>query len=104
MEVVEIISNFINIDTNVVEVQFRLSQDSEDVIRQDTVEFSLIQEFGYGTSFTNMDIFEEIDGINDDWDLDFEDDSFFIDEDDLRDFLNEYYIVNPDRIPDAEYV
>jgi hypothetical protein len=103
MEVIEIISNFINTDTNVVEIEFRLSEDGDDVIRQDTIEFSTLLEFGYGSSFTNIDIFEEIDDINDEWDIDFDDDGFFIDDEELKNFLNEYYIVYSDRIPGPEY-
>ena len=33
MEVIEIISNFINKDNNVIEVQFRTNDDFEDYIR-----------------------------------------------------------------------
>ena len=39
MEVIEIISNFVNKDNNVVEVEFRMRGDSEDVVRIDTIEF-----------------------------------------------------------------
>lgn len=102
MEVIEIISNFINKDNNVVEVQFRVRGDNEDVVRVDTIEFEYLNDFGYGVNFMTTDIFEDID---DDWDLGFEndDDDFFIDEDDLILFLNEYYLVFEDRLPGAEY-
>jgi translation elongation factor P/translation initiation factor 5A len=102
MEVIEIISNFINKDNNVVEVQFRVRGDNEDVVRVDTIEFEYLNDFGYGVNFMTTDIFEDID---DDWDLGFDDDDddFFIDEDDLILFLNEYYLVFEDRLPGAEY-
>lgn len=102
MEVIEIISNFINKDNNVVEVQFRVRGDNEDVVRVDTIEFEYLNDFGYGVNFMTTDIFEDID---DDWDLGFEndDDDFFIDEDDLILFLNEYYLVFEDKLPGAEY-
>jgi translation elongation factor P/translation initiation factor 5A len=101
MEVVEIISNFINKDNNVVEVEFRMRGDNEDVVRVDTIEFEYLNDFGYGVNFMTTDIFEDID---DDWDLGFDDgDDFFIDEDDLILFLNEYYLVFEDRLPGAEY-
>ena len=101
MEVVEIISNFINKDNNVVEVEFRMRGDNEDVVRVDTIEFEYLNDFGYGVNFMTTDIFEDID---DDWDLVFDDgDDFFIDDDDLILFLNEYYLVFEDRLPGAEY-
>lgn len=101
MEVVEIISNFINQDNNVVEVEFRMRGDNDDVIRMDTIEFEYLNDFGYGVNFMDTDIFDDID---EEWDLGFEsDDDFFIDEDDLILFLNEYYLVYEDRLPNAEY-
>lgn len=100
MEVVEIISNFINKDNNVVEVEFRMRGDSEDTVRVDTIEFEYLQDFGYGENFFAFDLFEDDD---EDWDLGFEDEEFFIDEDDLISFLNEYYLVYEDKLPGAEY-
>ena len=100
MEVVEIISNFINKDNNVVEVEFRLRGDSEDTVRIDTIEFEYLQDFGYGDNFLSFDLFEDVD---EDWDLGFEDEEFFIDEDELISFLNEYYLIYEDRLPGAEY-
>jgi translation elongation factor P/translation initiation factor 5A len=101
MEVIEIISNFINKDNNVVEVEFRVIGDSDDMIRVDTIEFEYLNDFGYGVNFMETDIFNDID---EDWDLGFEDDEdFFIDEENLLSFLNEYYLVYEDRLPVAEY-
>lgn len=100
MEVIEIISNFINKDNNVVEVEFRIMGDDEDKVRTDTIEFEYLQDFGYGDSFLSFDLFEDVD---EDWDLGFEDEEFFIDEDDLMSFLNEYYLVYQDKLPGAEY-
>lgn len=101
MEIVEIISNYINKDNNVVEVEFRLMGDNDDVARVDTIEFEYLQSFGYGGSFITLDIFEDED---DEWDLEFDDNDFFISEEDLISFLNEYYLVYEDRLPDADYI
>lgn len=101
MEIIEIISNYINKDNNVVEVEFRIMGDNEDVVRVDTIEFEYLQNFGYGDSFITLDIFEDED---DEWDLEFDDDEFFIGEEDLISFLNEYYLVYEDRLPDADYI
>lgn len=101
MEIIEIISNFINKDNNVVEVEFRLMGDDDGVARVDTIEFEYLQNFGYGNNFITLDIFEDED---DEWDLEFDDDDFFISEEDLISFLNEYYLVYEDRLPDADYI
>ena len=102
MEVVEIISNFINKDNNVVEVEFRIINDSEGMVRVDTIEFEYLNDFGYSTNFVS-DLFDDLD---EEWDLGFddEDEEFFISEDELLQFLNEYYTVYSDRLPDAEYI
>ena len=102
MEVVEIISNFINKDNNVVEVEFRMRGDNEDMVRTDTIEFEYLNDFGYGVNFIDMEIFDDVD---DDWDFGFDDDEddFFIDEDELILFLNEYYLVYEDKLPEPEY-
>lgn len=100
MEVIEIISNFINKDNNVVEVEFRLRQDDEDMVRTDTIEFHHLNDFGYGSNFIPSDLFEG----DEDFDFDFEDDEdFFIDEYDMISFLNEYYLIYEARLPDADY-
>jgi len=99
MEVTEIISNFINIDNNVVEVEFRLRQDNEDMIRIDTIEFHHLNDFGYGSHFIPSDIF----GDDVDFDFDNEDEDFFIDEEDMMSFLNEYYLIYEGKLPDADY-
>jgi hypothetical protein len=66
-------------------------------------EFEYLNDFGYGVNFMTTDIFDDID---EEWDLGFDDDDndeFFIDEDDLILFLNEYYLVYDDKLPGAEY-
>jgi len=99
MEVIEIISNFINKDNNVVEIEFRMRGDDEYTVRTDTIEFEYLQDFGYGENFFSFDLFED----DEEWDLGFEEEEFFIDEDDLISFLNEYYLVYEDKLPGAEY-
>ena len=103
MEVIEIISNFINKDNNVIEVEFRLNSDGDDLFRSDTIEFQYLKGFGYGENLLSFDIFNDVD---DDWGLGFEDedeDDVYIDEENLISFLNEYYLVYEDKLPDADY-
>lgn len=103
MEVLEIDDYFINKDNNMLTVSFRMIGDMENTIREDIIEYTYLGEFGYNVE----DFSEDYDVFDDDWD-DLEDDedygTSYIDEDDLRSFLNEYYVVFPDKIPDAELI
>lgn len=104
MEVVEIDDYFINKDNNMLTVSFRLIGDKENTIRQDIIEYTYLEEFGYNVE----DFSKDYDVFDDEWD-EWEDeeesyDEVYIDEDELRSFLNEYYVVFPTKIPDAELI
>ena len=106
MEVVEIISHYIDKIQNLIIVEFRMFGDNDDVTREDFIEYSFFEEFGFDNT-KNFKIFESIleddDYIDEDdeWD---EDDVEYIDnEDSLISFLNEYYVVYPKKVPKAEY-
>jgi len=101
MEVVEIISSYINIDNNILKVEFKFIGDEG--IRQDVIEFEYVKDFGYYEDDI-LEVFDSIDYEDDDWeDWDTKDDEVYIDDETLISFLNEYYIVFPDKIPDEEY-
>lgn len=99
MEIQELIFFYLHENTNTIEVQFRLNIDSEDEIRIDNIALSESADFGYDL------ILEEIESYDDD-----EDDNMFwfesplIDEDNLISFLNEYYIVSPEKLPKPELI
>ena len=90
MEVVEIVSYYYHEDRKLLEVSFRSSIDSDDEIRNVMLSFELIKE--------EIDIFEDEEDFFEDFD-----DFVSIDEDLLLSYLNEYYIVNPNKIPKAEF-
>ena len=98
MEIKEIVSYYFNNETNLVDVSFRTIEDEEDVVRMDTIDYSVIESYGFDLITESFDFFDD----------DLEDDSYEevkieLDEDILISFLNEYYIVNPDSIPDVEF-
>ena len=98
MEIKEIVSYYFNNETNLVDVSFRTIEDEEDVVRIDTIDYSVIESYGFDLITESFDFFDD----------DLEDDSYEevkieLDEDILISFLNEYYIVNPDSIPDVEF-
>jgi hypothetical protein len=103
MEVIEIDDYFINRDNNVISVSFRMIGDPENMIREDIIEYSYLDEFGYNIEDYSQD-FDVFDEEWDEWDDEEDYNEVHMDEDELRSFLNEYYVVFPDKIPDAEHI
>ena len=96
MEIKEIISYYIHEKARTLEVSFTLISDSEDEVRNDIISISEAEDFGYKLIQDDFDIFEEED-------FEIEDDEFeSVDEEILISYLNEYYVVNPDRLPSPE--
>lgn len=99
MEIKEIVSYYFNSEANIMEVSFRTIEDEEDVVRIDTIDYSVVESYGFDLITESFDFFDD----------EFEDDSYEeqekveLDQDELMSFLNEYYIVNPDSIPNAEF-
>lgn len=100
MEVVEIISHYIDKSQNLINVEFRLLEDDDDIIREDFVEYSYFEEFGFDNS-KDFEIFDEILDEEDEWGCD--EYEYIENEDSLITFLNEYYVVYPKKLPKPEY-
>jgi hypothetical protein len=96
MEIREIISFYINEDTQILDVTFRTIKDAEDEIRMDQILLSEVENFGY--KFANTDITDLYKDIDDEEfnDLDI---SLDVEDEDVISFLNEYYLIYGDRIP-----
>jgi hypothetical protein len=99
MEIKEIVSYFLNSESNILEVSFRTFDDEDDVLRTDNIDYSITEEYGFVLE-------SEIFGFYDD---EFDDDEVFdeelkieLDEDELVSFLNEYYEINPKSLPKPE--
>lgn len=99
MEIQEIVNYYLYEDTKRLEVSFRLTSDTEDEIRNDIINLDEAEEFGYELVKDSLSFFDLADDDDDDFE-DFE----TIDEDILQNFLNEYYIVYPDKLPKSELV
>lgn len=97
MEIRELVSYYIYEDTKRIEVTFRLTLDSEDEARNDIINLEEAEEFGYKLINDNNDFFQFDDEEEEDFD-----DFIDMDEDLLINFLNEYYIVNPTKLPKTE--
>lgn len=99
MEVIEILSHHVDKVQNVIVVEFKFLGDDEDVVREDFIEYSFYEEFGFDKK-GNFEIFETMFDDIDEW----EDDQYdYMDEDKLITFLNEYYIVYPKKIPKTQF-
>lgn len=103
MEIKEIVSYFLNEQTDVLDVTFRTIEDGEDVVRIDRIDFLLAEEYGFELINETFDFFD--DDLDDDSDDEYSDgDKIEIDEDELILFLNEYYMMNEDELPKPEFL
>ena len=97
MEVIEVISHYIDKTQNLISVEFKMMGDDDDMVREDFIEYSFYEEFGFDHT-KDFKIFEDV-MEEDEW----KDDEYdYIDDDNLLSFLNEYYIVFPKKIPKSE--
>jgi hypothetical protein len=99
MEIQELIFFYLHENTSIVEVQFRFTIDSDEETRTDFISLDEADDFGFNL------IYEDYDLTNDDD----EDEMYWlespsIDEDVLLSFLNEYYVINPDKMPKPELI
>lgn len=97
MEIIEVLSNYIDKSQNVIIVEFRTTEDDDDMIREDFIEYTHYEDFG----FDNKNIFELLSDDDDEWELDEFD--YITNDNDLLSFLNEYYIVYPNKLPNAQF-
>ncbi len=70
------------------------------MIREDIIEYTYFEEFGFDNK-KDLHIFEEVLDEEDEWESD--DYDYIENEDSLMTFLNEYYVVYPKKLPKAEY-
>jgi hypothetical protein len=94
MEIVEIISYFVNHSTDTIDVRFRFNDDEEDEIRVDVIDLKESDDFGYTLIVEDFDLF--IDDEDEDDNNLLEDN---VDEVELLSFLNEYYLIYPEKVP-----
>ena len=101
MEVVDIVSYYIFEEKKQIEVSFKLNTDSDDEVRTDLIDIDEFSNYGYNVIDENISQFFLNDDDDDEFEEDF-DDFIDIDEDILVQFLNEYYIINPKKLPKTE--
>ena len=100
MEIKEIVSYFLNNDTNILEVSFRTIEDDDEVLRNDNINYSIVEDYGFDLVVESFDFFDE--DLEDEEFLGEEWDKVELDESELITFLTEYYTINPDSLPKSE--
>lgn len=104
MEIKELVSFYINESSQTLDVTFRTLLDGDDEIRTSQIEFSEIKNFGYDVLLGKIDEFENL--IDED-EFEYEDFGGLFDDDELEydviSFLNEYYLINIDKLPPSEF-
>jgi hypothetical protein len=99
MEIKEIVSYYLNTDSNILEVTFRTIDDTDDLLRSDSINYNVVEEYGFELETLTFEFLDE--ELEDDF---FEDDEKVeLDEEELINFLNEYYTVNPDLLPKSDF-
>jgi len=99
MEIKEIVSYFFNSDSNILDVSFRTIEDNDDVLRTDNIDYTFVQDYGFDLVTESFDFFD--DEFEESEDKEF--DKIELDEDELIVFLNEYYTINPQDLPKADF-
>ena len=102
MEIKELVGYYVNDTSQTLDVTFRLMTDSEDMIRTDQIDLDDAESFGLNFGINNNDSFDSddddyLDEMIRNYEIDLE-----VDEDEVVSFLNEYYMVNPKKLPKPE--
>jgi len=100
MEIKEIVSYFLNAESNILEVSFRTIDDEDDVLRTDNIDYSVTEEYGFVLESDTFGFYDS--EFEDEEDLFEEESKIELDEDELISFLNEYYEINPKSLPNPE--
>jgi hypothetical protein len=101
MEIKELVSYYINETSHMLEVTFRTLTDNDDEIRTDQIVLEEIETFGYNISNNiKEDFYDDDDEEFEDMFDDFEEEE--LDEDEIVSFLNEYYLIYPKKLPEAQ--
>lgn len=97
MEIKEIVSYFMNSETGILDVSFRTIEDDDEMIRNDEISYTVVEEYGFDLVTESFDFFDD---EEDDF---IEEEKVELDEEELLIFLNEYYTINPNSLPQSEF-
>ena len=102
MKIKEIVDYYYNPKSEIIQVSFRLNEDGEDKIREHEFELDFVEKSGFfileNYDYESNDlpiIYEEL--IIDEEAL--EEKEYEVDKIELKDFMDEYYKLNPKKLP-----
>jgi hypothetical protein len=99
MEIKELITYYLNPESNLLEISFRTIEDNDDVLRTDSIDAMIAEDYGFELMVESFDFFDEEFLEEEDGD----DEKMELDEDEVITFLNEYYTINPEKLPRPEF-
>ena len=106
VQISELVSYYINDISNTLDVSFRIFDDEEEHIRIDEISLSEVETFGYSLKDkVDIDLFDDYDDYDDNDD---DDDEILGDYEEemgqfeILTFLNQYYLIYPDYLPESE--
>lgn len=97
MEIKEILTYFLNSESGILEVTFRTIEDNDEVLRNDSINYSVVEDYGFQLETETLDFFD------DEFDDELTEEKIELDEEELVIFLNEYYTINEHLIPRPEF-
>jgi hypothetical protein len=105
MEVSELMSYYINDISNTLDVSFKLVGDEDEFMRVDEIDLTEVETFGYKLKDEiDIDLF---DGYEEE--INYEDETITFDKNDSEfnhyeviTFLNQYYLIYPENLPNSE--
>lgn len=104
MQIKDLVSFYVNESSEILEVTFRLSSDSDDEIRTGQIEISETENFGYDFLNKSVESYNRLFGeeFDEETEDNFDEEENEIEETEIISFLNEYYLIFPDKLPKAE--
>jgi hypothetical protein len=99
MEIREIVSYHFDSSNEILEVSFKTLDDEDSSMKTDKITFEEIDSFGFSFLKESSDFYDDEDD-DEVFDMFGIDEGY--DEDELISFLNEYYMIFPDRLPVSE--
>lgn len=106
MEIREVLAYYINESKGLINVTFKTVNDDDDEIRLDQIEMSEFDIFGFSLKNKEDDLIMDDDDDIEDFLFSDDDDIYDedVDYDELLSFLNEYYLIYPERIPEPRLI
>jgi len=99
MDIKELVSFYVNDFAETLDVSFRIEGDEDDVIREDQIELTEVNVFGYNFSKKPTLEYYEEDEYEDDLFEEYEE----VDDYQIISFLNEYYSIYNDKLPEETF-